>query len=252
MISVRSITKDFGRLRAIDHVSFEVEKGIVFGLLGPNGAGKSVLVNILTGLMRPGSGDVRVAGANPAGLSTRGAFHRRIGLVPEDQNLYQRLSAYENLRLFSRLYRLHDRRILDLLEEFGLLEKRKVKAKNLSQGMRQKLLIARALLHDPDVLFLDEPTKGLDAHMARHIREKIRKLRAAGKTIFLTTHTIEEAEELADRVAIIDKGKIIVDRPPDELKADFGRGAVARPSLRDVFIALTGKEIDEEHTDSPR
>jgi ABC-type multidrug transport system ATPase subunit len=152
--------------------------------------------------------------------------------------------------------------------------------------MRQKLLIARALLHDPEVLFLDEPTTGLDAHMARHIREKIKKLRGEGKTIFLTTHTIEEAEELADRVAIIDRGKIIADRPPEELKAGLDRGSVEiafkdgttrslpladidrirdfvsreeivslttrRPTLRDVFIALTGKDIDEEHTDSPR
>lgn len=279
MIEVKGLTKKYGELLAVDSISFNVEKGEIFGFLGPNGAGKTTTIKILTGELEPTDGDVKVAGFNP--VSDRKNLHKIIGVVPEVQNLYERMTAKENLTFFAKLYDINHKRVDELLEQFDLQEWANEKVKNFSLGMKQRLLLARGLLPKPDILFLDEPTKGLDPYTARYIRSIIREVNKKGATIFLTTHYMEEADELSDRVVIIDKGKIIVCDNPENLKRSQDKGIIKitlkdpmeeqqfslsdnqtgnrikellqsgrllsmeteKATLEDVFINLTGKKL---------
>jgi ABC-2 type transport system ATP-binding protein len=222
----RSRTGFFRRRRtevqALRGISFEVEQGELFGLLGPNGAGKTTTIKILTTLLLPSSGSARVLGLDPA--TQPGKIRRRIGHVfGGDRGLYDRLSALDNLRYFADLYRVPVRekrgRIAELLELVGLEGRERERVENYSRGMRQRLHIARGLLHDPDVLFLDEPTIGLDPVGARELRETIGRLREGGKTILLTTHYMYEADELCQRIAVIANGLIVAHGTPADLKA---------------------------------
>jgi ABC-2 type transport system ATP-binding protein len=208
-------------VEALRGVTFSVEPGELFGLLGPNGAGKTTTIKILTTLLLPTSGSARVLGLNPA--TEHRQLRRRIGYVfGGDKGLYERISGLDNLRFFADVYRVPARskkqRIDELLELVGLKGREDERVETYSRGMRQRLHIARGLLHDPEVLFLDEPTIGLDPVGARELREAVAGLQQAGKTILLTTHYMLEADELCDRVAIITDGEIVAEGTPAELK----------------------------------
>jgi ABC-2 type transport system ATP-binding protein len=239
MIEVHDLTRDYDGLRAVDHVTFSVEAGEVFGFLGPNGAGKTTTIQILTGQLRPTSGRAQVAGCDV--VEERQRLKPQIGVVFEMQNLYERLSAWDNLVFTARLYGVPKHRVQDALAQVGLTERGRDRIKEYSNGMKQRLLIARALLHEPQVLFLDEPTRGLDPHAARAIRAIVADLAQQGVTVFLTTHYMEEADQLSDRVAILDRGRIVALDAPARLKTEHGDGV--RTTLEDVFVALTGRHL---------
>jgi ABC-2 type transport system ATP-binding protein len=209
-------------IEALRGISFEVERGELFGLLGPNGAGKTTTIKILTTLLLPSSGSARVLGFDP--VRQPGEVRRRIGHVfGGDRGLYDRLSALDNLRYFADLYRVpvreKRRRIGELIDLVGLSGRERERVETYSRGMRQRLHIARGLLHDPDVLFLDEPTIGLDPVGARELRATIADLRGSGKTILLTTHYMYEADELCQRIAVIAGGRFVAYGTPADLKA---------------------------------
>ncbi|MBL7184131.1 MAG: ABC transporter ATP-binding protein, partial [Anaerolineae bacterium] len=217
-IEVQDLTKYYGdpsagsgrALLAVDHINFEVHQGEIFGFLGPNGAGKTTTQRMLTTLLEPTEGRIVINGHDLAHDAY--PVKRQMGLVPEESNVYTELTAWDNLMFTARLYRVgrdeRAERAQELLETFGLWEKRDVKVQDFSKGMRRRLSIAMAIIHQPKLLFLDEPTPGLDAQSARAIRDLIRQLNAEGTTIFLSTHQIEEANQLCDRVAIINHGQI--------------------------------------------
>jgi len=242
-IEVQNLTRDFNGLRAVDGISFEVQPGEVFGFLGPNGAGKTTTIRMLTGQLRPTAGTARVMGCDV--VTQRDALKPQIGVVFEYQNIYERLSARDNLLFAARLYGVPKARIDAVLKQVGLDERANDRSKNYSNGLKQRLLIARALLHEPKVLFLDEPTRGLDPNVARDIRAFVTDLARQGVTVFLTTHYMEEADRLSDRVAILHKGKIVALDTPARLKAAHGgeQTTVAFSSLEDVFVALTGSSL---------
>ncbi|UCD98906.1 MAG: ABC transporter ATP-binding protein [Chloroflexota bacterium] len=241
-IEVNNLTRNFNGLKAVAGISFSVEPGEIFGFLGPNGAGKTTTIKILTGQLRPTSGWAKVAGCDV--VDEREQLKPQIGVVFEHQNIYERLSARDNLDFIARLYGIDRRAVDEALARVGLSGRSKEKTQNFSNGMKQRLLIARALLHRPKVLFLDEPTRGLDPNVARDIRRFISSLSEEGVTVFLTTHYMEEADRLCNRVAIIDQGKIVALDTPDRLKADFGMGQA--PTLEDVFVGLTGHYLQRE------
>jgi ABC-2 type transport system ATP-binding protein len=235
-IEVVNLTRKYGGLHALEGISFFVEPGEVFGFLGPNGAGKTTTIKILTGQLRPTFGQAWVMGCDV--VTQREALKPQIGVVFEYQNLYQRLSARDNLNFTAQLYGVPKERVTELLERVGLNERANDNLKKYSNGMKQRLLIARALLPWPKVLFLDEPTRGLDPNIARSIRSMVGELAKSGMTVFLTTHYMEEADRLCDRVAILDQGKIIALDTPQRLKVAFSPGE--KTSLEDVFVQLTG------------
>ncbi len=232
MIHVEGLTKRFpgagkgAAVTAVDNLSFSVEEGEVFGFLGPNGAGKTTTVRMLCALIAPTAGTARVNGLT-IGRDDQ-AIRQCVGILTETPGMYDRLSAEHNLQLFARLYGVADpaRQTAHYLQLFGLWERRRDPAGSFSKGMRQKLAIARALLHEPRVLFLDEPTSGLDPEAARLVREAIAELRGAGRTIFLTTHNLDEADRLCDRVAIFKTRLITQDTPARLRQRLFGRQVV--------------------------
>lgn len=234
-ISVQGLTRRFGAREALLDVTFEVCQGEVFGFLGPNGAGKTTTIRILTGQLKASAGNVSVLGLDPA---LRGReLRRRVGLSSEDAGHYERLSVASNLAFFARLHGVGPGRCEELLRSFELWERRREVVSRLSRGMRQRLALARALIGDPELLFLDEPTAGLDPRAARDVRERVQSLSASGKTVFLTTHSMEEAQELCTRVAILDRGHLLVCDHPDALR----QGG----TLEEVFLRLTGRRLHE-------
>ncbi len=224
MIKVENLTKIYGQsdsgVLAVDSIGFEVNQGEIFGFLGPNGAGKTTTQRMLTTLLEPTSGEIWIDGRN----LKKEAYHakRIMGMVPEVSNVYPELSGWDNLMFTARIYLVpkkeREQRAQELLEMFDLWEKRDVLAENYSKGMRRRLSIAMAIIHKPALLYLDEATTGLDAKSARDIQSLIRQLNADGTTIFMTTHLIEEANQLCDRVAIINHGKIATIDTPENLK----------------------------------
>lgn len=237
-ISIHSLAKSYGVLTALDSFDLEVEQGSIFGLLGPNGAGKTTLIRILTTLMRQSQGDASIEGLD---IRTEGrAIRCMIGVVSQENSLDRYLTARENLELHARLHgmekRLYKHRIDDLLELMGLSGRQKDFPDTFSGGMQRRLVIARALVHQPRLLFLDEPTTGLDPQSRRAVWEYIRSL-AGSMTIFLTTHYLEEAEQLCDRIAIMDHGRLIALGSTQELK-DRLTGATV------YEIEFTGQEAD--------
>lgn len=228
-IEVAGLTKHYGDLLAVDHISFEVLQGRVFGFLGPNGAGKTTTIRMLTGLTRPSQGQACILGYNLATDLTR--IKKVIGVVPETSNLYHELSARDNLVFVGQLYgvprRERGERADALLRRFRLWEKRDTPFGKLSKGMKRALTVAAALVHQPQLVFLDEPTTGLDILSARSLRALIGQLREEGVTVFLTTHYLEEAERLCDQVALIVKGRLVALDTVEGLKARVqGRAAV--------------------------
>ena len=219
-IEAVSLTKMYGRLLAVDHISFQVEKGEIFGFLGPNGAGKTTTIRMLTTLTKPSEGTAKIFGYDiqREPISAK----ERMGIVPEISNVYDELSAWDNLLFTAELYHVRkgeaEKRAKELLEMFDLYEKKRNKAKGFSKGMRRRLAIAMGLMNKPDLLFLDEPTSGLDVQSALIIKDIVRDLNREGSAIFLTTHNIEEANVLCGRVAIIHKGRIAAIDTPERLK----------------------------------
>jgi ABC-2 type transport system ATP-binding protein len=230
-ITVEGLTKYYGNFLAVDHVSFNVNNGELFGFLGPNGAGKTTTVRILTGIINPEEGKALVMGYPAGSLQAK----QLSGVVPEQANAYIDLSAWDNLMLMAELYRVRiseaKHRAKALLQEVGLYEKKDNLVKTFSLGMRKRLILCLALVSEPQVLFLDEPTSGLDVQSARLIRDTLRKLRKEGKTIFLTTHNMDEASELCDRIAIINHGKLVAIDTPERLRIGAGRFHVVEISF---------------------
>jgi ABC-2 type transport system ATP-binding protein len=241
-IRVENLVMDFRGLRALDGISFSVEAGEIFGFLGPNGAGKTTTIRILTGQLRPTAGKAWVMGCDV--VTQRAALKPQIGVVFEYQNLYQRLSARDNLNFTANLYGVPKAWVDEALEQVGLSQRADDSLKKYSNGMKQRLMIARALLHRPKVLFLDEPTLGLDPNVARELRAFIAGLARGGVTVFLTTHYMEEADQLCKRVAILDQGQIVALDTPHHLKA--GQGVDQSVTLEDVFVRLTGRQLAGE------
>ena len=244
IIEVRNLTKRFNGLTAVDSISFNVKKGEIFAFLGPNGAGKTTTIKMLTTLLRPTSGYIILNGFDP--LTQPDKVRNSFGIVFQDQSLDDELTAFENMEFHGVLYRvpkkLRRRRIEKLLKIVELWQRRGEQVKKFSGGMKRRLEIARAFLHHPKILFLDEPTLGLDPQTRNHIWSYIRKLNVEeGITIFFTTHYMEEAARVAQRIAIIDYGRIIASGSVENLKAK-----THTTSLEDAFISLTGHEIRQE------
>jgi ABC-type multidrug transport system ATPase subunit len=237
-VIAEALSYAYGDLLAVDDVSLQVAPGEILGVLGPNGAGKSTTIKLLTGQLRPRSGRILVLGMDAG--TERSAIQARIGVCFEEKNLYPNLTGRENLRFFARLFGLRDLDVDGLLERVGLSERGGDRVSGYSKGMRQRLMVARTLLNTPDVLFLDEPTDGLDPVSARTIRRLIRDEAARGAAIVLTTHDMWEADELSDRVAFIDQGRILTEDTPEELKLRHGARTVR------VRLRRTDGGVDEE------
>ena len=281
MISVRNLKKSYGSSRALADVSFTINEGEIFGLLGPNGAGKTTTVRILTGQLTFDSGIAMIKKFKmPA---DREKIRKEMGVVPEETNLYERLTVEQNLHFFCRLYGADFSTVTKYLKIVDLEEERGKVVEDLSKGMKQKVLLIRALLHDPDILFLDEPTSGLDPASAEGIHRLLKNLNKAGKTILITSHNMEEVDKLCDRVAFLNQGQIAALDTPENLKLEYstrdvkvlinengdrkekildmdspedGRKLVGwmennklaaihscEPTLADIFVELTGREL---------
>src|SRR5579862_5188969 len=248
MIRVEHLTKTFGEIQAVRDVTFDVGMGEIFAFLGPNGAGKTTTIKMLTTLLRPTSGKVEIDGLDPA--HQQNEVRKRFGIVFQDPSLDDELTALENLDLHGALYhvprKLRVERSESLLKLFELWDRRNDPVKQFSGGMRRRLEIARGLLHTPKIIFLDEPTLGLDPQTRNQLWNHVKKLNDEEQvTFFLTTHYMEEAERVAHRIAIIDHGKIIAQGTPGELKEQTGT-----ETLEQAFLALTGSTIREEEASS--
>jgi len=241
-IAVEGLTKDYGEVRAVDGLTLSISEAEVFGLLGPNGSGKTTTINCLTGILKPTSGTIRVGGFD---VRTQGREARQImGVSPQETAVYQYLTGKENVELFGKLYSVRKGalgpRVDYVLEKVGLMEESGRRVGKYSGGMKRRVSIAMAVVTDPKIVLLDEPTVGMDPQARRSVWDFMMELRDKGKTIVLTTHYMEEADELCDEVGIIDHGRLIALGSPTDLKEKYH----AR-ELEDVFIQLTGRRIRE-------
>ncbi len=241
-IKIDGLVKRFEEVTAVDGLSLKIRKGEIFGLLGPNGAGKSTTINILSGLVEPTSGSATVGGYDIVKQASK--VHTLIGVCPQHSAYYKYLTGRENIHMFGELHGMErgliKERTADLIDNIGLVEAADRKAGGYSGGMVRRVNLAMALVHDPQIAFLDEPTVGMDPQSRRATWGFIEEFRERGRTVILTTHYIEEAEELADRVGIIDNGKLIALDTPRALIEANGGG-----NLENVFIGLTGRKIRE-------
>jgi ABC-2 type transport system ATP-binding protein len=229
IIKTHGLTREFKSTRAVEALNIEVPKGIVFGFLGPNGSGKTTTIRMLLGLLEPTSGKAEVLGFDT--VKHPDNIRLQCGALLEHPGIYERLSAEDNLQLYARIWKMSEferrTRIKELLESFGLWDRRKDPAGTWSHGMKKKLAVARAMLHRPALLFLDEPSAGLDPVAAAGLREELASVvRREGVTVFLTTHNLSEAEKLCSRVAVIRQGRLLAEGPPDELRANRGGARV--------------------------
>ena len=273
ILKANQLTKTFGNVKALDHCDLEIRKGEIFGYLGPSGAGKTTTIKLLTGQLHSDAGEVTVLGKDPFSPEIR----QQIGIMSDMSGLYEKMTVYENLDIFADIYGVKNKKkkIKETLEAVDLYDNRKKKVEKLSRGMKQMLVFARTILHNPRLLFLDEPTTNLDPATADEIRELITKLNRNGTTVFLTTHNMEEADELCHRIALLNKGHIVECGSPEELKLKYSKKKVLittgkgkkeisldknelidelektedllmihseEPSLRDVFLSLTKEE----------
>ncbi|MFX3636563.1 MAG: ABC transporter ATP-binding protein [Candidatus Pristimantibacillus sp.] len=277
-IEVKQLVKTFGNKSALNGVDFHINKGEIFGLLGPSGSGKTTMVKILTSQLHPTSGTVQVFGRDASKLQDP-AEMKRIGILTDNSGLYDRLTIYDNLELFCKLYDVSVKRIDEVLEEVNLIQDKKTIVKQLSKGMKQRVTLVRAMLHKPELLFLDEPTSALDPTNKQQIHEGLRKLNKAGTTIFLSTHDMQEAEDLCNRLAFLNNGTIMAQDTPQNLRIKYGDSTIRillkngslitvnqdeagarmiaqyitneqllsihsnEPSLGDIFVQLTGRAL---------
>ncbi|MGO9612164.1 MAG: ABC transporter ATP-binding protein [Dissulfurispiraceae bacterium] len=239
IVSARALTKDYGSFRAVDAIDFEILRGEVFGFLGPNGAGKTTVMRVIYCFMLPSSGDVRVFDIDVT--QDLAKIKAKIGVMPQEDNLDPDLNVLENLLVYARYFDIPRRdalrSALELLQFVGLDTKAKAKIGDLSGGMKRKLVLARALINNPELLILDEPTTGLDPHSRRSVWDKLNQLKEKSTTLILTTHYMEEAEKLCDRVAIMDRGKVVIIDAPSSLMQIYGG------NLEDVYLKLTGEAL---------
>lgn len=242
-ITIENLTKKFEDVTAVDGLSLEIEKGELFGLLGPNGAGKTTAIKVLCGLLEPSSGSAHVGGYDVRKDTSK--VKELIGVCPQDTAAYSFLSGRENVELFGNLHAMPKEKLKTntdgLLEKMSLAEDANRRFGKYSGGMKRRINLIMALVHDPEIAFLDEPTVAMDPQSRHAVWDFIRELKNRGKTIILTTHYMEEAEELCDRVGIIDHGKLIALGSPKQLKDKF-----KAKDLEEVFIGLTGRKIREE------
>ena len=274
MITVEKITKRFGNKTALNQIQFNVEKGEIFGFLGPSGAGKTTLINILTGQLKADEGTTQLLGKDTKDLTPEDLAH--IGLVGDSSGYYEKLSLEKNLIVYAKIYGLPNNRVDEVLEQVGLLESKKTIAEKLSTGMRQRMFLARALLNRPELLFLDEPTSGLDPMTSKKIHRLLEEIKAAGTTIFLTTHDMVEATEMCDRISLLNQGDLVeIGTPRDIIQKynqekrvkvtfmDHSEQVMAfedlkdqdmtqvelihsmEPTLEDIFIQLTGEKLND-------
>ncbi len=245
MLQVKQLRKTFGTLVAVDDVSFDVAGGQLVGLLGPNGAGKTTTVSMVAGLIKPEKGQVLVGGSPLAGDTD--PKKSKIGLVPQDLALYEELSARANLRFFGALYNLSgaalDKAIAAAVELVGLADRINDAVKNYSGGMKRRLNLAAGLLHDPDILLLDEPTVGVDPQSRNAIFDNLETLKARGKALLYTTHYMEEVERLADRIIVVDHGKVIANDTLAGLQSRVATVGGGKATLETVFLTLTGRSL---------
>ncbi len=241
-IAVHSLVKKFEDVTAVDGVELDIAPGELFGLLGPNGAGKTTILNILAGLLEPTSGSATVGGFDVRKDAMK--IKELIGVCPQDTAVYEYLTGRENVELFGNLHSVDKDRLTanvnTLLDKVGLSADADRRVGKYSGGMRRRINLIMALVHDPEILFLDEPTVAMDPQSRHAVWDFIRELKGRGKTVILTTHYMEEAEALCDRVGVIDHGRLIALGAPDELKAKFGA-----KDLEEVFIQITGRRIRE-------
>lgn len=239
IVAAQGLTKHYGAVKAVDDVTFEIGQGECFGFLGPNGAGKTTVMRIIACFMPPTAGTVAVFGMDVTEHPS--VIKSRIGIMPQDNNLDPDLSVFENLIVYARYFDIRKKDAVRLaralLEFVELQEKAGVKIEQLSGGMKHRLLLARALVNDPELLILDEPTTGLDPHSRRAVWDKLNHLKFRNTTLILTTHYMEEAEKLCDRVAIMDSGRIVAADTPSNLMAKHGG------NLEDVYLKLTGRSL---------
>ena len=274
MITVEKITKRFGNKTALNQIQFNVEKGEIFGFLGPSGAGKTTLINILTGQLKADEGTTQLLGKDTKDLTSEDLAH--IGLVGDSSGYYEKLSLEKNLIVYAKIYGLPNSRVDEVLEQVGLLESKKTIAEKLSTGMRQRMFLARALLNRPGLLFLDEPTSGLDPMTSKKIHRLLEELKAAGTTIFLTTHDMVEATELCDRISLLNQGDLVEIGTPRDIIQKYNKEKRVKvtfidhseqvmafedlkdqdmrqvelihsmePTLEDIFIQLTGEKLND-------
>lgn len=244
IIEVKNLVKDFQGFRAVNDINFSVEKGIIFAFLGPNGAGKTTTIKMLTTLLKPTSGKISINGFDP--VTEQDQVRHSFGIVFQDPSLDEDLTGYENMELHGMLYgmpiKLLRKRTEELLKMVELWDKKDEQVKHYSGGMKRRLEIARGLLHHPKILFLDEPTLGLDPQTRNLMWDYIKSLnKKENVTVFFSTHYMQEAERMADRIAIIDHGRILVEGTSKELEKQTNTD-----SLEDAFLAFTGKSIREE------
>lgn len=248
MIELNQVSKFYGERKVVDALSFSIEQGELFGLLGPNGAGKTTTIRMMIGLVQPSEGEICINNLNVSQHIKE--IHSQIGVVFELPNLYVRSSIKDNLKLFANLYGVPNERLMDVIESLQLLEKQHVKVSSLSKGWKQRVLIARALLHRPKVLFLDEPTSGLDPNTASLIRHYIKQCQQDGTTIVLTTHDMQEADDLSDRVGIMFDGKLVAMDHPRTLKSMYGSKELLVEYNEDGLVV--SKRLPADHEDTAK
>lgn len=240
VIEVSGLIKRFGKYTAVNELGFSVSAGEIFGLLGPNGSGKTTTINMISGLSVPTGGSVSVLGLDPRKQSS--AVRRKLGVVPQETALYEELSARRNLAFHADLFGMRGarrrQRIEQMLELAQLGDRANSRVETFSGGMKRRLAIARALLHDPSVIYLDEPTLGVDVQSRHVIWDYIRQMRAEGRTVLITTNYLEESDQLCDRIAVIDHGRLVGLDSPDGLKRAHGAS-----TMDEVFLSLTGKGL---------
>ena len=274
LIVAKQLTKEFQKYKAIENLNFTVEKGEILGFLGPSGSGKTTTINILTGQLTPSQGETYILGKSS--LQLKEDDLSKIGLITENSGFYEKLTLYDNLLFFAKLYNVSTEYVDDLLKRVGLYDHRKTLAEKLSTGMKQRMLLVRAIINKPKVLFLDEPTSGLDPSTSQTIHSLIEELKQQGTTIFLTTHDMHEATILCDKIVLLNKGKIVEEGKPAELIQKYNTNKMVKvtycsgqekvipfaelnhisatqdiqtihscePTLEDIFIQLTGGKLN--------
>ncbi len=263
-IEIDQVSHSFGEKTVLNGIRLEIERGEIFGLLGPSGAGKTTLINIVTGQLHASEGICRIGGVDSSRLT--GEQYRKIGVMMDHFGLYERMSCFDNLKFYEMLDGKKPSQIDDVLKRVGLLESKKVQAANLSKGMKNRLSFARAVLRKPEILFLDEPTGGLDPNTTKEIHKMILDEKEKGTTIFLTTHNMHEAEQLCDHIALLNEGRIVEYGKPAELCRKYhhqkkykihlksGEDVVLRDEKEDrekLIVYLQNEEVETIHTDEP-